>query len=89
MTLMMLKVSRMLLINAGQGPSMYTTFIFQMTYSNSVQSMHLDKLLCFQGYEIRLENSGTRGIDGIACFKLAILICLMWYLDPSHLNTDE
>lgn len=72
MTLMMLKVRRMLLINAVRGPDVYVTFFFQMTCVNSVQSIHLDRLLCFQSYEIRLENSRTRGIDGIACLKLAV-----------------
>lgn len=72
MTLMMLKVRRILLINAVQRPDVYVTFIFQMTCVNSVQSIHLDRLLCFQSYEIRLENSRTRGIDGIACPKLAV-----------------
>lgn len=82
MTLMMLKVRRMLLINVVQRPGMYVTFICQMTCVNSVQSIHPDRLLCFQGYEIRLENSRTREIDGIACLKLAIAaICLQGLTD--------
>lgn len=82
MTLMMLKVSRMLLINVVQRPGMYVTFIFQMTCVNSVQSIHLDRLLCFQVYEIRLENSRTREIEGIACLKLAIAaVCLSGPID--------
>lgn len=82
MTLMMLKVSRMLLINVVQRPGMYVTFIFQMTCVNSVQSIHLDRLLCFQGYEIRLENSRTREIEGIACLKVATAaVCLLGLSD--------
>lgn len=78
LTLMMLKVRRMLLMNAVQRPGMDVTFIFQMTCINSVQSIHLDRLLCFQGCEIRLENSSTSGIDGIACLKLAIAAICLW-----------
>lgn len=82
MTLMMLKVSRMLLINVVQRPGMYVTFIFQMTCVNSVQSIHLDRLLCFQGYGIMLENSRTGETEGIACLKLAMAaICLLGLTD--------
>jgi len=82
MTLMMLKVRKMLLINVVQRPGVYVTFIFQMACVNSVQSIHLDRLLGFQGYEIRLENSSTTEIDGIACLKLAITaICLCGLTD--------
>lgn len=87
MTLMMLKVSRMLLINVVQRPGMYVTFIFQMTCVNSVQSIHLDKLLCFQGYEIRLENSRTRAIEEIACLKLAISAVCLWRLSDVILGS--
>lgn len=52
MTLMMLKVRRMLLINVVQRPGMYVTFIFQMTCVNSVQSIHLDRLLCFRAMKL-------------------------------------
>lgn len=59
---------------------MYVTFIFQMTCVNSVSSIQPDRLLCFQGYEIRLENSSTREIDDIACLKLATAATCLWGL---------
>lgn len=78
MTLMMLKVRKMLLINVVQRPGMYATFIFQVTCVNSVLSIQPDRLLCFQGYEIRLENSSTREIDDIACLRLATSATCLW-----------